>query len=98
MPKTKIDLQKPLLELDGSDSKGDPLAKWLANMLKVSRTGDAIKYLDWAIELTKSGVLELDDSDYDALKQFIKEDSTVVNLVKGQLLREFLNAKNTPKP
>ncbi|HVY69677.1 MAG TPA: hypothetical protein VHH73_07085 [Verrucomicrobiae bacterium] len=88
-----LDLNKPLREVDGSEAGADPLSKWLATMLKSSRSGDAVKYLDWAIELTKSGKLELDTADFDHLRDFVKNDSTIVALVKGQLLKEFIAAK-----
>ena len=94
MAKHHLDLNKPLRELDGSEAGPDPLSKWLATMLESSRSGDAVKYLDWAIDLTKNGKLELDTADFDHLRDFVKADSTIVALVKGQLLKEFITAKS----
>jgi hypothetical protein len=61
----KLSLNIPITDIDGSESK-DTLAKVLAQLIKSSPTGDALKYLDWALTLWRTGELDgLTLSDFD---------------------------------
>lgn len=73
--------------------------KTLANLLSDFTPGiNTIKAVDWALKLTKDGVIEVDNSDSKDLKAFI-ENSTVglangqrapiSNIVKYHLLKVF---------
>lgn len=92
----KLNLTKPLLDVDG-EATGEPLNKQLSAMLKASRDGDAIKYLDWAISLHGGKELELDTADFEHLRDFIKSTPTAPNLIKGRLLKEMLEQRDAQK-
>lgn len=100
MPRIKIDLNKPVLDLSESGAEkglqptNQKLSHVLGQMLKASTEGDALKYLDWAIELYQSGAIEVDQSDLELLTNFVKNNRQAWALVKGQLLREFIAAKS----
>lgn len=90
-----LNLDKILVGLDGQDildATGNPimLNKALANSLMNSTKGDAVKYYDWAVRLYKTGTLDLDRSDWDHLKEFIKGLDQVANIYKAQLLENFI--------
>lgn len=80
--------------LDGSDmmQDGEPiyLNKSLANNLAMSTKGDAIKFYDWALRLYKDGGLDIDRSDWEVLKKFVKEMENAANTFKAQLLERFI--------
>lgn len=82
---------------DGIKATNEKLSKTLATMLKASQEGDALKLLDWAIELYKVGKVEVDESDFDWLTNFIKNHKQSWALVRGQLLRAFNEAKEESK-
>lgn len=79
--------------LDGSPviENGNPieLSKALANNLANSTEKDPIKFYDWAMKLYKTGVLDLDRSDFELLKKFISEMPFSV-LFRAQLLERFI--------
>lgn len=87
----EIEEGKGLVEL--AKDKTRKLSMVLAEMLKTSQKGDAIKYLDWAIDLAQKGKIEVDNSDYDSLMTFIKEHQQLMVLVKAQLIKAFKQAK-----
>lgn len=105
MPKIVVDLNRPLLDLQGgpdisgglvpSDTK---LAAALAHMLRSSQEGDAIKYLNWVIDLAATGKLEVDESDHDTITAFVKGNRQALNLVKGQLLKALNDSKASVTP
>ncbi|MHB8520726.1 MAG: hypothetical protein ACYDH9_08200 [Limisphaerales bacterium] len=104
MPKINLDLDKPIYDLsdsaDAKDGRKDTdqrLGRTLAQLLKTSTTGDALKYLVWAIDLYQTGKIEVDESDYEHLVNFIKSNTQTWALVKGQLLQEFAAAKDASK-
>jgi hypothetical protein len=71
------------------------LANQLATILKASKTGDAIKVLDWVIDLSRNATLQVDNADLDWIIKFIEDNKEIWNLLKGQLLRELKTAKDT---
>lgn len=82
----KLNFNKPLLEIDGTAVSESNLGKGLATSLAYSKKGDSIKYWGWALKLDEGKELELDKSDYDTLKSFIKENEGLIVMIKAQLL------------
>lgn len=102
--KITINLDKPLMDLsdapaavDGLKATDQKLNVILAQMLKASTEGDALKYLTWAIDLFSHGKIEVDESDHEHLVSFLKSNKQTWALVRGQLLREFAAAKDAAK-
>lgn len=95
MPKTKINLDKPLLfldgepvyepKLDGTGRSDNPiiLGKILANNLSSMQEG-GLKYFHWALDLFKTGILELDATDLVEFKNAVKK-TQLNNLMKGRI-------------
>jgi len=83
----KIDFTKPIVNRQGKEIQpGLRVADVLADALSAATKGPAVKYWGWVQELTKSGVLELDKADTQALRQFIDNNEALTILAKGQLL------------
>lgn len=102
--KYKINLDRPVFDLvpesESKDCKKDTpqkLGQALGLMLKSATDGDALKYLCWAIELFGKGQIEVDESDYQHLIEFVKNNKQTWALVKGQLLLAFAEAKQEKK-
>jgi len=91
--KITIDLNKPFTDTDGNALAEANQNKFLAKLLAASPAGDALKQWDWAITLSKSGVLELDESDFQALEKFVKECKDATTLAKAQLLQALIDAR-----
>lgn len=62
------------------------MSKILANALQNSRSGDALKYWDWAVKLHSGKKLDLDPSDFALLKRFVEEEPSFIVLTKAQML------------
>ena len=82
----KINLNKAITDLDGKDIEGSNLGKLVAQMLVSSSKGDALKYMAWALKLHAGESLELDPSDVETLKNFIKDHDQLTILSKAQML------------
>ena len=87
-----INLDKPLTDVDGSDT-GQKLNRVLATLLKQSSTGDGRKYRDWAIDLTMNGKIQVDKSDFDNVLQFVRGNQQAWALVRGALEEELINQR-----
>lgn len=61
--------------------------KLLAIALAGSTKGDALKFWDWAVNLNKGEILDLDSSDKETIKNFIKDSEGFTILAKAQLLQ-----------
>ena len=85
----KLDFNFELLDLDGTVIKNENVSKILANKLASASKGDALKFWDWAKKLFKCEVIDLDKSDQETLKGFIK-DSELPIIYKAQILEIFL--------
>ena len=85
----KIDLNKAITDLDGKDIEGSNLGKLVAQMLASASKGDALKYMAWALKLHAGEELELDPSDKETLKHFIKDHEQLTVLSKAQMLQCF---------
>jgi len=85
----KINLNKAITDLDGNAIEGSNLGKLVAQMLVTSSKGDALKYMAWALKLHAGEELELDPSDKETLKNFIKDHDQLTVLSKAQMLQCF---------
>jgi len=85
----KINLNKAIKDLDGNDIEGSNLGKLVAQMLVTSSKGDALKFMAWALKLHAGEILELDPSDKETLKNFIKDHDQLTILSKAQMLACF---------
>jgi hypothetical protein len=89
-----INLNVPIADLDGNRIEGaSTLGKILANDLVTGSEGDPLKFFDWAMRFNKGEIVELDRSDYEKLKEFVKASKRMTILVKGQLLPLIENDK-----
>lgn len=79
----------PILGLDGVELPDSNMGKLVGQMLVNGSKGDALKYFHWAQKLYKGEALELDPSDSETLKNFIKDNDQLTILVKAQALACF---------
>lgn len=89
-----LDFNQPLKGLDGTEVKdidggSITLGKLLASQLASSNKGDALKLFTWAQKCYNGQPLDLDPSDKDVLKEFIKNSEQLTVLAKAQLLSVF---------
>lgn len=84
-----LDLNKAIKDLDGKEIEGSNLGKLVAQMLVTATKGDALKYMAWALKLHNQESLDLDPSDKETLKNFIKEHEQLTILSKAQILECF---------
>jgi len=82
----KVDLNFDLSELDGTPALNNNLGKIIAGALVKQTKGDALKFWDWAVALNKGEALELDSSDQETLKNFVKENENMPIYIKAQFL------------
>jgi hypothetical protein len=85
----KINMNKVILGLDGKEIEGTHLGKIVAQTLAGSSKGDALKFFTWAQKLYAGEELDLDPSDTETLKNFIKEAESLTILTKAQALAEL---------
>ena len=84
-----INFNKNLLDLEGKEIDGANIGKIVAQTLVQSSKGDALKYWGWATKMNAGETLDLDKSDLETLKNFIKESETLTILTKAQALECF---------
>ena len=89
-----LDFNQPLKGLDGKEVKDEKdqsilMGKLLASQLAQASKGDALKMFSWALKLHDGSPLDLDASDVDTLKEFIKNSEGSTILLKAQLLGVF---------
>lgn len=88
-----MDFNKPITGLDGQPvydgDKVYTLGRLLAEQLIQATKVDAIKFFDWALKLYNNQPLELDNSDTQTLKEFIRNHETMTVIAKAQLLSNF---------
>jgi hypothetical protein len=85
----KLNFNFNLTDLDGKELEGANAGKLLANTLIQQTKGDAVKYWEWALALNKGDILDLDSSDQETLKTFVKDSETITILAKAQVLNVF---------
>lgn len=85
----KLNLNFQFKNLDGTEHEahcGQQLASHLAN----ASQGDSLKLYGWAKKLYAKEDVELDDSDKEVLKEFVKSHQHIPNWIKAQTL-EVIN-------
>jgi hypothetical protein len=87
----KINMNATILGLDGTELAESNIGKVVAQMLVQSSKGDALKFWHWAQKLYAGKELDLDPSDSEVLKNFIKDNEQLTILVKAQALACFPN-------
>lgn len=85
----KLNLNFNLLDLDGKEIEGANAGKLFANQLVNQSKGDAVKFWELSLKLYKGEVIDLDSSDQNTIKQFIKDSDSLPVLTKAQLLLVF---------
>lgn len=85
----KLNFNFNLTDLDGKELEGANAGKLLANTLIQQTKGDAVKYWEWALALNKGDILDLDSSDQETLKTFVKDSDAITILAKAQVLNVF---------
>lgn len=83
----KLNFNFNLTDLDGKEIENGNVGKILANTLINQTKGDAVKYWEWALALNKGDILDLDTSDQETLKNFVKDTEVLPVLTKAQLLK-----------
>ena len=86
----KLDFNFDFIGLDDQVFEGGNAGKMLAGALASASKGDALKFWDWAKKLFKGEVLDLDKSDQETLKGFVKDSESFTVLAKAQLLEIFI--------
>ena len=85
-----IKLNFNLVDLDGNEIKDSKLSKILAGLLMSQKSGDAVKFFDWAVTLHKSDAIQVDASDLTLIKGLVKDNSEYLTIIsKAQLLKYF---------
>ena len=85
----KINMNLPILDLEGKELPDSNIGKLVAQMLVQTSKGDALKYFHWAQKLHAGEELELDPSDSETLKSFVKDHDQITILAKAQALSCF---------
>jgi hypothetical protein len=85
----KLDFNFNLIDLDGNQIENANAGKLLANTLVQQAKGDAVKLWELALNLNKNEPIDLDSSDQEMVKNFIKESDSLAVIAKGQLLQVF---------
>lgn len=93
----KLDFNQPIVGLDGTVIEGSNMGKILADQLAVSTKGNALKYWEMALKLHRGEVVDLDQADQTAVKEFIEKHETLPNLTKAQLLLVFIDTEKKNK-
>lgn len=85
----KLNFNFNLVDLDGKEIDNANAGKLVANALVQQSKGDALKFWEWALALNKGEILDLDSSDQETLKNFIKDNENFAIIAKAQLLQVF---------
>jgi hypothetical protein len=87
----KLNLNFAITDLDGNElAKANKL---MAASLMGEKNGDAVKYFDWAMTLNKSGIIEVDESDFNKIKEIVDKTEAITIIVKAQILKYFSTVK-----
>ena len=89
----KLNFNKSLQNLDGSEVEQSNMGKLLANVLSQSNTGEPVKCWEMSLKLFKGEELEVDTTDREMLEGVIKSSQNLSNAGKAQLLLVFKNAQ-----
>jgi hypothetical protein len=86
----KLDFNFDFVGLDEVAFEGGNAGKLLAGALAGATKGDSLKFWDWAKKLFKGEILDLDKSDQETLKTFVKDSESFTVLAKAQILEAFI--------
>lgn len=93
----KINLQKPLLDLDDQpildNLKPIILSKAIAGLLLQGQSDDPLKIKSICSRLHKAGEIELDESDYELFKNAVKKCQFATDMLRGSILEEMAKQK-----
>ena len=90
----QLNLTQQVKSLDGSEIQEAWINKLVANTLVQSNKGDALKFYNWALKLYNDEILDIDASDFETLKNFIKNHDQLTILVKAQVLELLIKQNN----
>lgn len=97
----EISLNALLKEVDGKEVPNTTLAKVLSKRLAyASDSGNPVKMYDWATQLWSKGVINVDRTDYDFIKDFVEKDKELLVFAKAQVMlsmKESLNGESANK-
>ena len=93
----KLDLNKPLLNLEGTQIEDATIGKVLASNLAAASEGDAVKYMLWAVLLYKGSPIEVDKVDADKIEKFVENHRGLTNLAKAAILNEIDEQRKAQK-
>jgi hypothetical protein len=85
----KVNMNTAVLDLDGKEIPESNIGKVIAQVLVQGSRGDALKFWHWAQKMYAGEELDLDPSDSETLKNFIKDNEQLTILVKAQALACF---------
>ena len=92
-----IDFNVSLRDINQEQITDKKLAHVLCEVLgSATKSENPMKLYGWYLELNKTGVLTLDNTDKKLLYNFIENNENVFLFVKGQLL-DLLDSKDEPK-
>lgn len=88
----KINFKIPFLQIDGrdvvEDGKTQYMHEGLANRLVMAKHTEPMRFFEWARALYSTGELDLEKSDQETMRVFLKNLDEIV-LVKAQLIERF---------
>ena len=86
----KINLNKPLKDLEGKDIENGNMGKLLANvMVGKSGSNDIIKIFELAQKFYRGENVELDTQDLKLVKDIVEKAENLSLLAKAQILKEL---------
>jgi len=86
----KIDLNKPVIGLDGKEIPNTNLGHLVAPSLANTNLGDAQKMIDWAMALQEGVVLNLDPEEFSFFKNFVVNHAGFSNLIECRILENII--------
>jgi hypothetical protein len=87
----KVNLNFDLLDLDGNTILNSNAGKLVANSLVQQAKGDPLKFWEWALALNKGESLDLDTSDSEIFKNFVKDSENFPIIAKAQIIKALNN-------
>lgn len=87
----KLNLDKQFMDLKGYPLKAK-LDNTLANILALMTEGNPRMMIKWAADLINYGEIEINKEEIIYLMNIVKDNSTLTNLAKSQLLEELNKA------
>ena len=87
-----LDFNFQLLQLNGREA--GHAGECLGNCLVSQSRGEALKFYDWAVRLSKKEPLIVDQTDCKKIREFIEGTDSMTILAKGQLLHYMDSVKD----